>query len=535
MTIGGRRRDPGCRPPPGRGVFGRATLIGVAVLAITWTGVEGQPPERIGSFETLARGDSRAGSEFNTYIFSNPAPISIPSSGPASPYPSIAVGGHLVIPGEVVNVQVRLFGFSHTWPDDVDILLEGPRGQTVVLMSDVGGSADVTNIDLWFDDQAASGLPDNGPLIAGTYRPTNIGSGDPFPAPAPGAGPWSLSTFNGRNPVGTWRLYIVDDLAGETGSLSGGWSLYVTTTSNRNFDVAIDFGSQGLWTLYNLFASGGGAWVQRHNLSPTVLTTGDLDGNGMTDLVANFQGFGLFAFMNNVVWVHVHPFDATAVAAGDLNANGNADLVMSFPGIGVWVRYDDGTWAQLHPFNATAIVTGNINNDGGNRADVVFHFPGYGIWALFDNTAFAQLHPATVVDFKTGDLNGNDVPDLIVSFQGQGIWVRYDNGTWMQLHPVNPTQMSIGNLDGDLNYRSELVVNFPGFGVWAWLNNTSWVALHNQQASAMAMADFAGANMSEVILHFPGFGLWVLRYPATWTQIHSLAPELMAAGRFDGS
>jgi subtilisin-like proprotein convertase family protein len=512
----------------------RTVLAGMALLVVSWTGVNGQPQEPSGGFGTHVPGDDAAASDVNTFVFSNLAPISIPSSGPASLYPSAITVDHLPIPGEVVNVQVRLNGLSHSWPDDVDILLEGPGGQTVVLMSDVGGSTSVMNLHLWFDDSFTSGLSAGGRLVSGSYRPTNIGSDDVFPAPAPDAGPAPLATFNGRNPVGTWKLYIMDDLSEFSGSVAFGWSLHLTTTNNPRFDVAIDLGSQGLWTLYNLF-SPAPALVQRHDLSPTVLTTGDLDGNGRTDLVANFQGHGLFAFMNDATWVHLHPFDATAVATGDLNGNGKADLVINFPGNGVWMRYDDGTWAKLHPFDAAAIVTGNINNDAGNLADVVLHFSGFGLWAFFDNLSFSQLHAADVLDVQTGDLNGNDVPDMIVSFEKQGLWVRYDNGTWTRLHASTPTQMALGNIDGDDDYRSELVVSFAGSGVWAWLNDSSWVQLHTQQASAMAVAAVTGTRSAEVILHFPGSGLWVLRYPAIWTQFQLSDPELMAAGRFDAN
>jgi hypothetical protein len=532
MRIDRRRRGPCRRRPPAGAVLARTALAGVALLSVMWAGVDGRSPDTAATAGARSAPAAPAVSDITTLNYPNPAFITIPAIGAASPYPSAISVGALPFPLEVVNVRVTLWSFDHAHPDDVDVLLVGPGGRSVVLMSDVGGSADVANLTLTFDDNAAAFLPDESQLTSGTYRPTNIGIGDPFPAPAPAAGPWSLSTFNGRNPVGTWNLFIVDDGNGLAGDVSGGWTIHFTVTNNPRFDVAVDFGNPGLWTFYN---NGSPGWIQRHNLSPTVLTSGDLDGNGQMDLVANFQGFGLFAFMNDATWVHLHPFNATDVETGDLNGNGKADLVINFPGIGVWVRYDSGTWMHLHPFNATAIATGNINNDGGNRADVVLHFPGYGLWAYYDNTAFAQLHPATVLDVQTGDLNGNEVPDLIVSFQGQGVWVRYDNGTWAQLHPLNPTTMVLGNLDGDGGSRSELVVNFPGFGVWVWLNNGSWVQIHGLQAPVMAAGDVDSDGRPDVILHFPGLGIWVVRNLVLWSQIHPSAPELMAAGRFDGT
>jgi subtilisin-like proprotein convertase family protein len=163
----------------------------------------------------------------------NGTPIVIPgtgTSGPANPYPpTIGLGGFT---GVVVEVTVRLNGFAHTFPDDVDIVLAGPGGQRVLLMSDVGGSTDVTGLNLTFQDGAAA-LPDAGPLVTGTFSPTNFGTGDTFPPPAPAA-PYgtALSDFNGTSPNGTWSLFVVDDAGGDVGSITGGFTLTVTTNTN---------------------------------------------------------------------------------------------------------------------------------------------------------------------------------------------------------------------------------------------------------------------------------------------------------------
>jgi subtilisin-like proprotein convertase family protein len=124
---------------------------------------------------------------------------------------------------------VSLTGISHTYPDDLDVLLVGPAGQKVLLMSDAGGGTDINNATLTFDDAAASTLPDASAIVSGTYKPTDFGTGDIFPSPAPG-GPYgtTLSAFNGLNPNGTWSLYVLDDAASDSGGIAGGWSLKFT-------------------------------------------------------------------------------------------------------------------------------------------------------------------------------------------------------------------------------------------------------------------------------------------------------------------
>ena len=162
----------------------------------------------------------------------NAGAIAIPGTGTgggatpqANPYPStINIAGSS---GTVAKVTATLTGFSHTFPGDVDVLLVGPGGQTVVLMSDVGGGTDAVNTTLTFDDTApAIGTS----VVSGTFRPTNSGTGDPFPAPAPALPHGSaLSVFNGVNPNGAWRLFIVDDAGADVGSIAGGWSLNIVT------------------------------------------------------------------------------------------------------------------------------------------------------------------------------------------------------------------------------------------------------------------------------------------------------------------
>ena len=124
---------------------------------------------------------------------------------------------------------------SHTFPDDVDILLVSPQGQKVTLLSDAGGNIPVNNVTLTFAPNATNLPPDTGPLVTRTYLPTNyagLGTADLFPSPAPGI-PYtnsSLASFNGTDPNGVWSLYVVDDNSQDSGSIGGGWRLSIQTS-----------------------------------------------------------------------------------------------------------------------------------------------------------------------------------------------------------------------------------------------------------------------------------------------------------------
>ncbi len=132
-------------------------------------------------------------------------------------------------PGAVTDVNVRLDDLSHGYPEAVDLLLVGPQGQQATILSDIPQTGGIEDVDLTFDDAAPSAV--SKPIISGTFRPTNLGTGpDAFPAPAPTAtGSSALAVFNGTDPNGTWKLYAADDQIGRHGGILG-WSLDIATT-----------------------------------------------------------------------------------------------------------------------------------------------------------------------------------------------------------------------------------------------------------------------------------------------------------------
>jgi len=181
--------------------------------------------------------------------------ITINDATTATPYPASLNLSGLV--GEVSTLKLQILDLTHTFPDDIDILLVGPGGQKMVVMSDVGGGGDVSAIDLVLDDAAASILPDASQLVTGTFRPSNVGGGDPFAAPAP-AGPHSNpapagsatfgSVFAGADPNGTWQLFVVDAFNQDAGSI-GSWCLDPTlVVDDMPFLDGFETGDTSQWS-----------------------------------------------------------------------------------------------------------------------------------------------------------------------------------------------------------------------------------------------------------------------------------------------
>lgn len=174
--------------------------------------------------------------------YTNATTIDIPAgqpgttSGPASPAPSVVVVSGITRP--VVGVTVTLNQLNHTWLSDVDILLEAPNGQKIVVLSDAWNSSNDPPVvaTLRFADDAASPPPPSGiPPASGTFQPVNYTSGDTWDPPAP-AGPYDdppLSGFAGiANPNGDWKLWIDDDAGSDSGQLIGGWTLGILTSED---------------------------------------------------------------------------------------------------------------------------------------------------------------------------------------------------------------------------------------------------------------------------------------------------------------
>jgi subtilisin-like proprotein convertase family protein len=207
-----------------------ALAVGNTVISASLSGVEGSA--------ALAVVASTPVTYTNTVAFTQSKAITIPAIGAATPYPStIQVSG---LAGTVQKVCVTLRSFSHTAPEDVNVLLVSPANNKCLLMANCGGTRAATGVALTFDDAATALLPNSSQIRTGTYKPTFYGNSAILPSPAP-AGPYvsSLSAINGTTPVGTWSLYVADDAAKNSGSLYAGWSLTITTVCTVSSGTAM--------------------------------------------------------------------------------------------------------------------------------------------------------------------------------------------------------------------------------------------------------------------------------------------------------
>lgn len=180
----------------------------------------------------------------STATVKNTTAIAVPASGTgsATPYPStINVSG---LGTSLLGMKVVLRGASHTCTKDLDVLLVGPDGTKTTLMSDNGapaiefsGCTDLSKSSITFDDACAdfsNSMPGGADICVRPSDNDALGhQGDAWPdVNADETEALNLSTFNGKNPNGAWKLYVVDDANADTGGFTGGWELQLNTSNS---------------------------------------------------------------------------------------------------------------------------------------------------------------------------------------------------------------------------------------------------------------------------------------------------------------
>jgi hypothetical protein len=136
------------------------------------------------------------------------------------------------------SITVTLQELNATNTSDVDVVVVGPTG-ALVLLGGAGATFPVGPLTIMFDDLAPDRIPPD-LSASGSFKPTQsvpIGS---FPSPGPGlaydspatVGTTTLSNLaSGTNLNGTWSLYAMDTVSGDSTDIASGWSMHITIPS----------------------------------------------------------------------------------------------------------------------------------------------------------------------------------------------------------------------------------------------------------------------------------------------------------------
>jgi|GEM_PF-3278554 len=249
-----------------------------------------------------------------------------------------------------------------------------------------------------------------------------------------------------------------------------------------------------------------GLWVKLATPA-TLVTAGDLDGDGIDDLIGIWPGQGgvWVKYSLSGSWAQLSS-TARDISAGDMNGDGRDDLVATWDGQGVYYRNSiGGAWVKMAT-PATQVTAGDLDGDG--KDDVIGIWPSQGgVWVKYSQSgAWAQLS-TTAVDIAAGDMNGDGRDDLMATWDGQGVYYRNSiSGAWVKM-ATPATLVAAGDLDGD--GKADVIGIWPGQGgVWVkYSQSGSWAQLSTTARHIAAGLMRGGAGSSTALLAEPFGGV----------------------------
>ena len=131
-------------------------------------------------------------------------PISISSSNAVTIYSNLVISET----GTITDLNITNLDITHTYIDDIIVILESPDGTRVTVLDQPCGAEE--NIDMEIDDQGTSGFPCP-PINGNAYIGDNL-----------------LSAFDGEDLQGTWVLEIQDTYPSLDGGSLNSWGLDIT-------------------------------------------------------------------------------------------------------------------------------------------------------------------------------------------------------------------------------------------------------------------------------------------------------------------
>lgn len=354
--------------------------------------------------------------------------IAVPAVGPATPYAS-----HIIVSGAgtaLTEFSIDLHGVAHAVPVDLDVMIVGPDGTSSMLSSDVGGLSAATGIDLTFSDDAVATIPASGPLVSGTFLPSDddaAGADAAFPPPAPVSSNPDLGVFSGTDPNGVWSLFVLDDATGDAGSIAGGWCVNATTVAPTSTSITLSPNPSDLGSPVTVTAT-----VTGQGTPVGVGTVQFSDGATPLGAPVSLDGTGTSTLITTVLAAGAHTVTATYSGSTGLAASSGSltQIVGPVADAGGPYTVDEGAGLTLDATGSgagpSATYTWDVNADG-----------------TFDDATGRRpsLTPAQLVGLGLGD--GNGAPSVVSVRVADG-GISRDATTTLTISNVAPTATITG-------------------------------------------------------------------------------------------
>ena len=227
--------------------------------------------------------------------------------------------------------------------------------------------------------------------------------------------------------------------------------------------LVADFGAAyGLWHYDPL--RGWMPWMRLNTVSPELMLAADVDSDGIEELVASFDGYGLYAYKESSGWLQINNVIPEAIIR--LGNGLVADFGVAY---GLWHYDQERDWRQLNPLKPEQMLAADLDSDGID--ELIASFSGCGLCVYKEGNDWSEIggaHPEDVIPFGYG---------LMVNYgAASGLW-HYDlEEGWRQLKTAGPDWMLA--LDMDKDGREELLSSFGADGLHVYREGKGWFLLH---------------------------------------------------------
>ena len=256
----------------------------------------------------------------------------------------------------------------------------------------------------------------------------------------------------------------------------------IVVTKREKEDLVGSFTSSDIWGVL-IRNSYSGEWQQVHPHEMDQVCTGDIDGNGIGDLVGVWS-FGINVYYDSGRWENVMSgTDVTYLTTGDMNGDGKDDIIGSWTDGIWWLDVSTGSWNKLYDSSPDMITSGDIDGD---KKDDLIGVWDTGIWIKYykSDEWIEMAESADPVEVASGDMDGNGIDEIIGSWVS-GVWM-YDalSDNWKVLSSISADHVAAGDLDG--NNSDDLIGVWSGIGTEVIYSKTdSQQILHLMEATSI--------------------------------------------------
>lgn len=257
-------------------------------------------------------------------------------------------------------------------------------------------------------------------------------------------------------------------------------STFVDFDGDKEPELVASYQGQGIYIHYR---DGSTTWL--HSVVPDYFAAVDLDGDGKEELAITFAQFGFYIYKKpETSWTRIHSVVPTYFAAVDWDNDGKEELGINFPQFGFYTYEDGNVWNKHHSILPTYFCRLDFNGDGNEYLAIAFQ--QFGLY-LYDGNNWSKLHSLLPQHFCAVDTDNDGKDELAVSFDYptvRGLFTYATGGIWLQLHSLLPSIFV--NCDVNSNGKQELAVVFDGSGLHLYESDGGWSLLHSGIAESLA-------------------------------------------------